>query len=229
MIKVNVKSFKESKLLKEWFTQKDFEAMSPEEQEQYLKDHPNSKFKPQDSDSAKKSDTKTKETDKPNDQKSKEGKLPDAPGDYDDLKSGTPIVFNTGAYKGMHGRIKDKFQDMYDIEIDLPNGKTKVVRWGPDSDVDEEAPDSEYYGFTAYKNDNYAKGKENTFMDVSGVSNNSTDSAPYPDGPIASPSGNAYYYPYDKYSDQFDAAGITHSPMFKSSTKAKEWWIKNIV
>lgn len=42
-MKVRIKSFAESKL-QEWFTKKNFDAMSPEEQEQYLKDHPNSKF-----------------------------------------------------------------------------------------------------------------------------------------------------------------------------------------
>ena len=63
MIKVKVKSVRESKSLKEWFSEKDFRAMSPEEQQEYLAQHPGSKFQP---DNGGSKDNKTSNQDKVN-------------------------------------------------------------------------------------------------------------------------------------------------------------------
>lgn len=60
-MKIQIKSMKESKSLKEWFSEKDFKAMSPEEQREYLDQHPNSKFQP-DNDGSE--DNKTSNQDK---------------------------------------------------------------------------------------------------------------------------------------------------------------------
>ena len=79
-MKVKIKSIREAKSLKEWFSEKDFRAMDASEQEQYLKNHPNSKFKPDDDGSkTDKNDKDTKSNDQQKGTKLSKSDLPSLP------------------------------------------------------------------------------------------------------------------------------------------------------